>query len=378
MTGMNDSGHKMIVAHSQRLEWIASHELPRELRNCLQALEALSSSTEEEFLSIGAELRDLQVRSVAIIEKAAASARHLSSERVSGVIIGMDIFAEQFGLCSEHEGSPVNTCLSRAADMQGMLAERYRAAAHMADHISDRTEEIMGHIFTMVTFLQFHDITRQQFERSHIALRNALDSLRGQSEDTECRGEGNGGISVLTGVLHFCDSQTGILQRTREDFLNAVRQVVMSLQCISGVVRDIVTGTSEIVTGGSAEGPTFLSGVVRELAVVKEELLSFPALGLAGEIEGIMSVLNGVDRDIAVNLTEIRQAVPDLLQDLERVAGTMTIHTIVDSITDEITGRLGNAAKVLKRELPDADRVAGPDRAGGGGISRGEDHVDLF
>ena len=378
MTGMNDSGHGMIAAHSRRLKWIASHELPRELRNCLQALEALSSSTEEEFLSIGAELRDLQVRSVAIIEKAAASARHLSGERVSGVIIGMDVFAEQFGLCSEDEGSSVNTCLSRAADMQGMLAERYRSAARAADHISDRTEEIMGHIFAMVTFLQFHDITRQQFERSQNALRKVLDSLRGQAEGPEYRGEGDREISVLAGVLHFCDSQTGILQRTREDFLNAARQVVVSLRCIGGVVRDIVTGTSEIITGGGPEGLFFLSGFVREIAVVREQLLSFPVAGLDGEVERMMSVLNGVDREIAVILTEIRQAVPDLLQDLERVAGTMTIHTIVDSITDEITGRLGNAAEVLKRELPDADRVAGPDRAGGGGISRGEEHIELF
>jgi len=202
--------------------------------------------------------------------------------------------------------------------------------------------------------------------------------LRGQGEGPEYRGEGDREISVLAGVLHFCDSQTGILQRTREDFLNAARQVVVSLRCIGGVVRDIVTGTSEIITGGGPEGLFFLSGFVREIAVVREQLLSFPVAGLDGEVERMMSVLNGVDREIAVILTEIRQAVPDLLQDLERVAGTMTIHTIVDSITDEITGRLGNAAEVLKRELPDADRVAGPDRAGGGGISRGEEHIELF
>jgi hypothetical protein len=377
MTAMNDQGQGMIVAHSRRLQWIASHELPRELSNCLQVLEALSSSTEEEFLSIGAELRDLQARSDAIMEKAAASVRQLSGERVSGVIIGMDIFAEQFGLCSEHEGSPVNTCLCRAADMQGTLAERYRSAARMADHISDRAEELMGHIFAMVTFLQFHDITRQQFERSLNALRKVLDSLRGQGDGPGCRAGQDRGISVLAGVLHFCNSQTGILQRTREDFLNAAEQVVVSLRCIGKVVRDIMAGTSEI-TGDGAEGLSFLNGFVRELAVVKEELLSFPASGLDDELEGMMSVLNGVDRDIAVILTEIGEAVPDLLQDLERTAGTMTIHTIVDSITGEITARLGNAAEVIRRELPDADRVGGPDRAADSKSSSAEGHVELF
>ncbi|HYQ48554.1 MAG TPA: hypothetical protein VEP69_05775, partial [Thermodesulfovibrionales bacterium] len=165
------SGHEPMPLGVERLVWFTAHELPRELRNCLQVLDALANSTEEEFLGIGSELRDLQARSVMICEKAADSVRHLSGELVSAVIIGMDIFEELPGLCSDQQDTSGESSLSKAAHGQGRLSDRYRSASHMAAYISERVEEIKGHIVAMVTFLQFHDITRQQFERSHGALR---------------------------------------------------------------------------------------------------------------------------------------------------------------------------------------------------------------
>lgn len=369
----SDRGNGPVSPRSERLAWFSAHELPRELRNCLQVLDALANSTEEEFLGIGSELRDLQARSVAISEKAAVSVRHLSGELVSRVIVSMDVFEEQSGLWPEQPDTPAEACLSRAAEMQGLLSERYRAAAHMAAYISERIEEIKGHIFAMVTFLQFHDITRQQFERSHAAFREVLDAVLRQGEAGNDRG-----ISVLADVLHFCDSQTGILQRTREEFFHAAGQVVVSLRCIAGVVRDVMAGAAETINGGNADGRSFLSGLARELAVVKGRFSSVPDAGPDQELETMISVLDCVDRDIAETFAEVRHAAPDLLRDLELVAATMTIHTIVDGITDEITSRLGSVAEVIRRELPDAGYAGGAGRTGFSGVSSSGDDIEFF
>ncbi|NJD57298.1 MAG: hypothetical protein FIA94_12985 [Nitrospirae bacterium] len=367
------SGPELASSRSEQRAWFIAHELPRELRNCLQVLDALANSTEEEFLGIGSELRDLQARSVTLCEKAGVSVRHLSGELVSGVIVGMDIFEEESGLCADQPGIPADACLSRAAELQGLLSDRYRSASHMAAYISERIEEIKGHIFAMVTFLQFHDITRQQFERSHVALRDALDIVLKQGEAGE-----NRRISVLADVLHFCDSQIGILQRTREEFLHAAGQVVVSLRCIAGVVRDVMAGVSEAITGGNADDHSFLKGLARELAVVKGRFSSLPDAGLDQELETMITVLDRVDRDIADAFAEIGHAVPELLRDLERVATTMTIHTIVDGITDEIATRLGSVAAVLRRDLPDSGHAAGMGRIGFSGVSRSGDDIEFF
>jgi methyl-accepting chemotaxis protein len=389
-----------------------------ELFSCIQAIEALATATEDDFLQIGSRLRDFYALSSSITELASSVTNIMSGADISDAIDGLKSLLDKMGgyldrseyatsegtakfrktaniiddihihleelnsitrllrtlglsnaiqnallqrpdegirLLGENvkslsdiisEKSHDLTCntrslliylqdtLSKLAALDtvrrnkaetmmkttsagiGLLSERYALAAETAGRIPDVSAEISRGIDNVVTSLQFHDITRQQFEESKTAFTTMVETLdeanaameSGPPADNETARRNIFGVTV-----DFCGAQSASLRGAREQFTSALRKVNDSLFGIAADIGTVLRLAGEISGAAASADGTFLSSIREALSSVSSALSTLSENAAVGrelsaaaehvqksvaEMEGFISEIDGIGEDI--------------------------------------------------------------------------------
>ncbi len=123
----------------------------------------------------------------------------------------------------------------------------------------------------VVTLIQFHDITRQQFERSSAACRAMIKKLAAadSGRPETAPGQKSGGASAEE-LARFCVCQAKAIEETRETFVASVTRLIRKI----GLIADEIRKTAG--NGADAGIETAVHGICvhKFVNIVAEEVLS--------------------------------------------------------------------------------------------------------
>jgi hypothetical protein len=126
-----------------------------------------------------------------------------------------------------------------------MIAEKLGHFGVRARSATASAENVALNISDIVALIQFHDITRQQFERSSRACRAMMQHL-------SCADDGKDGktvagetasLALAEDLARFCIYEAGAIEDTREQFVSAVVDLIGKFRAITEEVgRDAGEG----------------------------------------------------------------------------------------------------------------------------------------
>jgi hypothetical protein len=116
-----------------------------------------------------------------------------------------------------------------------LIAETLRDISTRMDGISASETSIAPHIEDIVTLIQFHDITRQHFEKSSKSCRIMIEQLS-LADNKNCsdavRRERDSSASAED-LARFCACEAVTVEDTREQFVSAVMSLIKRLEAIA-------------------------------------------------------------------------------------------------------------------------------------------------
>ena len=205
----------------------------------------------------------------------------------------------------EHRQKSINIVQNTSKSLDN-FNDRYELCSSNIKNISESTDQLSKNINSIVTSIQFHDITRQQIEHTRDAL-FALENSYGIYSP-----ENPAGCEDNLAIIHdTCELQTCQLEHSSEEFTSAALRIINNLKGVENSIAIISTDTFALLDSGS-NSDNF------SLIVVKDELkkISNGLITIATELsQSTISVL-GIIEDLEKSIHEIE----DIGNEIELIA----------------------------------------------------------
>ena len=205
----------------------------------------------------------------------------------------------------EHRQKSINIVQNTSKSLVN-FNDRYELCSSNIKNISESTDQLSKNINSIVTSIQFHDITRQQIEHTRDAL-FALENSYGIYSP-----ENPAGCEDNLAIIHdTCELQTCQLEHSSEEFTSAALRIIHNLKGVENSIAIISNDTFALLDSGS-NSDNF------SLIVVKDEFkkISNGLITIATELsQSTMSVL-GIIEDLAKSIHEIE----DIGNEIELIA----------------------------------------------------------
>ncbi len=156
------------------------------------------------------------------------------------------------------------------------LQGKHELSKKKAENMSRLSSGISGNIGEIVESVQFHDITRQQFDHVGEALYQLINAIDGEP------GSGSREGSVLiTHVRDVCDLQLTQIDHAREQLITSMRRILDNLETVSGNANLMLDEARQIAEFGDRKDRSFMHEMERSLVSVSSTLLA-----LSDNVEG--------------------------------------------------------------------------------------------
>ncbi len=235
------------------------------------------------------------------------------------------------------------------------LTEKYRLSAVVAEEVSSASEEMSGSIWDVVTSVQFHDIARQQFERSkrelEAVLRGVNDGFEGRSSEGRVRSV----EEALRAVEQFCMSEPLQLRHTCSEFAAAIKSALKNLTSVSEKMREVLDKTRKI-TGADFSSGSFLIEI--------EDILSSVTSTISA-LSGDTTVMKELSEVITLSVSTVR----DILRfadEIEEIGDDVGLLAINAAVTAQRMGDRGRPFSVIADSI---SRISAEARQHAGSIS---------
>jgi len=160
----------------------------------------------------------------------------------------------------ERQLKKTRTILDNTMHVICSLTEQYGLSKTAAMDIAACSAAISGSTGEIVTSIQFHDITRQQFE----GIKNELHTVYGNCRRTSgsrLLPDSSHAAAVAAGIEDFCEHQAVQLSRVRDTFMNAIQAITGNLGQIALNVASISNDAQKIVGSDRTNNEAFLSRI---------------------------------------------------------------------------------------------------------------------
>ncbi|MFZ2198141.1 MAG: methyl-accepting chemotaxis protein, partial [Thermodesulfovibrionales bacterium] len=216
----------------------------------------------------------------------------------------------------------------------GSLKDKYGLSADSAAQISLFSAEISQCIREIVTFIQFHDITRQQFECSLSAFSKMAEMLESVSEEDDPS-------RTVVQLARFCVQEGAPLHKTRSDFFSVVMTVIENLEVLSKSMKKLLGETKLLVSAGGPTEDSFLVTIEDSLSSVTLTISTFLESGMVkGELSGATTVV--VD-----TLAEMS----GFIHEIENIGEEIDLMALNASVKAAQIGEEGRALGVVADEI---------------------------
>jgi methyl-accepting chemotaxis protein len=193
------------------------------------------------------------------------------------------------------------------------LTEQYGLSTARAQDVVARSGKITASAREIVTSVQFHDITRQQFGRAKKALNNVRAGLSVFVGEESLSPVGE----IVTGLGRPCAHHVLHLAEVRDSFVDAVQGIVGNLKDIASNVVDISADARKMVGRDGTGKSAFLVEMEGMLSSVTATFTALSASAAAGgELSDAMQPLT---RSMA-DLTKFMVDIEEIAEDIELIA----------------------------------------------------------
>lgn len=195
-------------------------------------------------------------------------------------------------------------------------------------------EEITADIGTVVSSMQFHDITRQQLE--HVI--EALEKL----QQHHCKAEGETAEACNDMIVEYgdtCELQTAQARHAVEQLVKATVTIMDSLRDIASKQTQISLDLQQAILGNNENSDRSLFKTIES------------------EVQRVSAILNRcdqADKDLVTAMTKISQTISDIggfVKDIEAVGSEIDLIALNAQIKAAHTGTQGAALGVLAEAI---------------------------
>lgn len=272
---------------------------------------------------------DVKKLSADITERAGHMARDTQS--LTGVVDSSRLKIGQ--LSSDQQKKAARIYKSTRTNID-FLNEKYGLSAASAAGISVCAAEISKCIREIVTFIQFHDITRQQFESSLNVFRKMSGSLEKAVEEDELSGR-------LKSLSEFCVREGAPLQLIRKDFISMVSSVIENFKVLSQSVNKLLSEVSMLVSAENEAAGSFLESIEESLSSVASTVATFSESGM---VKGELSEATAV-------VTRVLDKMSGFVRDIEDIGDGIELIAFNASVKSDQIGAEGRALSVVAEEI---------------------------
>jgi methyl-accepting chemotaxis protein len=177
------------------------------------------------------------------------------------------------------------------------LNEKYNQCSMKVNTVSNNVVAVRANVGTLVTAIQFHDITRQQIEHVKEIVADqisALSEFNGDVIEDEV-------IAALETVSDICALQSAQFEASIDQFFTASENILNSLKGIGANVEMIYSESRELLSQKGGNNSNSLQNIKNELVIVslsleKNELIS---VGLTDSIAGVVKIVDELSKNVA-------------------------------------------------------------------------------
>jgi len=213
---------------------------------------------------------------------------------------------------AERQLTKRRTILANTMHVICSLTEQYGLSKTPAMDIAACSAAISGSTGEIVTSIQFHDITRQQFE----GIKKELHTVYGychRASGARFLPDSGHAVAVAAGIEDFCDHQAVQLSQVRDTFMNAIQEITGNLSQIALKVASISEDAQKIVGNDRTNKEAFLTGIEVTLSSVKD---SFSALNEnameSRELSAAVISIAAATAEMSENIVDIEEITEDV------------------------------------------------------------------
>lgn len=214
--------------------------------------------------------------------------------------------------------------------------ERRLDCGRAAERVSGAYEEVHGDVREIVTDIQYHDITRQQFQ--HVAEALAIISM--DARDFVESYERVSDAKALYVAKEGCRLQAAQTRNASAKFVEAVEDIVARLDSVSRSVARLTEETHEIAFSGDAGDVSFLDRIGDGLQVVER------AVEESRSIRDELRISTTVVGETVAELVSFAEEIQEVSEEIELIA-------LNASVRAAHIGKLGAAVGVIADTLQD-------------------------
>lgn len=237
----------------------------------------------------------------------------------------------------------VASILNETTSGLAALTEKNRASVDCTRHLAEQYQAITRSIGEIVSSMQFHDITRQQFEHVQEALSQAQHSLQGSTLRSMFSGTLGAGQSTRD-IAIILRVQSAQLQHAADSITGAVTGIVDNLSSIKKTIRSMCEEIRQTIAADDPTGGSFLSVMKEGIASITRTLHDYERA--RSEVSSAMDFVAETVQDVSGFIRDI-QLIGVMV---ERVALNAQIQAAHIGRDGAALGELAEAIQVLSSE----------------------------
>jgi len=218
--------------------------------------------------------------------------------------------------------------IERASETLKWLENHYRLAASGATAVESSTRKIGQSVINIVTHLQFHDITRQDWER----LKLELSAVHSAWQHLPSGPGSDPSPQLCSETILFADYACEQVRHTSSDFLLAVQVIKENLGLLSSLIRGMLNDIKGLVQQEDNDTQAFLTAVRRNLSWIST---SVPELFRHGQVMNqlgdLIAGIGKLCRDMTAHLNEVEEIGDDI--------HLISLNAVIQSDAIGISGR---------------------------------------
>jgi methyl-accepting chemotaxis protein len=187
--------------------------------------------------------------------------------------------------------------LSNTNNTLNIFENKYHETSAKAEKISISSNDVFKTINKIVVLIQFHDINRQKLEHISEALNRVVNEIS-QAGISELEIHS---FSDMYGLAHdVCQLQIIQLQNARDEFVNAVLDIIKNLENVEKDIDDIHNEITTVLGEETIFGKTSLDGVKKELNSIQAGLNKNGVIGqgIAYSIKSVVDIVDNLSKDL--------------------------------------------------------------------------------
>ncbi len=167
------------------------------------------------------------------------------------------------------------TILNNAKASLDLLIDKNQQSSVKYEIIYSNFQEIQGNIGALVTSVQFHDITRQQFQHVHSTFENLIKKISSAATSGFIGPE-----QLLNTIYDVCKIQYEQLKHSRDELFSATKEIIDNLTSISENIFNMTKEISGLLDDNGNYNQSFIENIKQGLKNVSASLNSSCNLGL--------------------------------------------------------------------------------------------------